>query len=103
MTDPTYPTGSPGIAAPASPSRRFNLIDRIATVFAASPTPFEIIFPDGQRRSFGTAPPSFTVTLRDRQALRAVASMDEGRFGDAYMEGHLDIEGDLLRPFEIRR
>jgi cyclopropane-fatty-acyl-phospholipid synthase len=28
--------------------------------------------------------------------------MDEGRVGDAYVEGHLDIEGDMLRPFEIR-
>jgi cyclopropane-fatty-acyl-phospholipid synthase len=103
MTDPTYPSGDADIAAPAAPSGRFNLIDRIATLFAASPTPFEIVFPDGQRRSFGKAPPSFTVTLRNRQALRAVASMDEGRIGDAYVAGHLDIEGDLLRPFEIRR
>ena len=29
--------------------------------------------------------------------------MDEGRVGDAYVAGHVDIEGDMLRPFEVRR
>ena len=82
---------------------RPKLMDRILNRFARSSIPFAIVFPDGSRRSFGDGATSFTVTLRDQQAVRAFASMDEGRVGDAYVEGHLDIEGNMLRPFEIRR
>jgi cyclopropane-fatty-acyl-phospholipid synthase len=83
-------------------SGRLGLIDRILKHFGKTSTPFEMVFPDGGRRNFGEGPPSFTVTLRNRHAVRALASMDEGRVGDAYIEGHLDLEGDMLRPFEIR-
>ncbi len=31
-----------------------------------------------------------------------MTSLDEGRIGDAYVAGHIDIEGDMLRPFELR-
>jgi len=61
------------------------------------------VFPDGRRRGIGAGAASFSVILRNDRALRALASMDEGRVGDAYVAGDLDIEGDMLRPFEIRR
>ena len=100
MPDPAIHEIS-GTGAPEQSRSRF--IDRILNRFAQSSIPFEMVFPDGSRRSFGDSQPSFTVTLHNRQALRALASMDEGRVGDAYVEGHLDIEGDMLRPFEIRK
>ena len=103
MTDRIAADAHAAKAQPAPAPRRSRLADRILDRLSSSRTPFEIVFPDGSRRSFGTSAPSFTVTLRDGQAMRAVASMDEGRVGDAYVEGHLDIEGDMLRPFEIRR
>ena len=31
-----------------------------------------------------------------------LSSIDEGRIGDAYLAGDIDIEGDMLRPFELR-
>jgi cyclopropane-fatty-acyl-phospholipid synthase len=37
------------------------------------------------------------------RALRALASIDEGRIGDALVSGDLDIDGDMLRPFELRK
>ncbi len=89
---------------PRSPVRaRSGVADRISKSFAESAIPFEVILPNGQKSSFGNGPPSFTVMLHDRHALRAFASMDEGRIGDAYVAGHIDIEGDMLRPFEVRR
>ena len=81
---------------------RTRLIDLVLNRFAQSSVPFEILFPDGHRTSVGSGAPTFTVTLRDRAAVRALASLDEGRVTDAYVEGRLDIEGDMLRPFEIR-
>ena len=102
MADPAF-SASNGPTLPIKVERPTGLVDRLLRRFAQSPTPFEMSFPDGSRRSFGVGPPSFTVTLRNRSALRALASMDEGRVGDAYVAGDLDIEGDMLRPFEIRR
>ncbi|MBV8406595.1 MAG: class I SAM-dependent methyltransferase, partial [Alphaproteobacteria bacterium] len=101
MTDRTV--AGVGAADGRSVRPRSRFADRILDRLADAKTPFEMVFPDGSRRQFGAAAPSFTVTLRDRQALRAVASMDEGRVGDAYVEGHIDFDGDMLRPFEIRR
>src|SRR3954463_5623976 len=102
QVSPTATANAPSVSAkPAEQSG--GLVDRILSRFTQSQTPFEIVFPDGRRRSFGDGPPSFTLTLRNRQALRAFASMDEGRVGDAYVAGHVDIEGDMLRPFEVRR
>ena len=103
MNDPTFPTAGKASASVTSDQHSTGLLDRILSRFNQSQTPFEIVFPDGHRRGFGDGPPSFTLTLRNRHALRAFASMDEGRVGDAYVAGHVDIEGDMLRPFEICR
>lgn len=46
--------------------------------------------------------PAFRVTLKNRQAMRAISSVNEGRIGDAYLAGDIDIDGDMLRPFELR-
>ena len=103
MADPISTNAGTTGAQEAPAQGRSKLMDRILNRFARSSTPFEIVFPDGRRRSFGAAPPSFTITLRDSHAVRAFASMDEGRVSDAYVAGHFDIEGDMLRPFDIRR
>lgn len=103
MVDPTYPTTDASTLPANAAGRGMRIVDRILRRFGQSSTPFEICFPDGSRRRLGQGAPSFILTLRNRDAVRAMASMDEGRVGDAYVAGHLDIEGDMLRPFEIRR
>jgi cyclopropane-fatty-acyl-phospholipid synthase len=82
--------------------RSSGLIDRIARHFGGSPVAFDMILPDGRRRLFGQGAPKFTLTLRERSAVRALASMDEGRIADAYVEGRLDLDGDMLMPFRLR-
>src|SRR5438552_12889320 len=77
-------------------------LGRFAGQFAKTSVPFEVILPDGAVRRFGEGMPSFRVTLKNRQAMRAITSVDEGRIGDAYLAGDIDIEGDMLRPFELR-
>jgi cyclopropane-fatty-acyl-phospholipid synthase len=77
-------------------------LGRFAGQFAKTSVPFEVILPDGAVRRFGEGLPSFRVSLKNRQAMRAIASVDEGRIGDAYLAGDIDIEGDMLRPFELR-
>ena len=79
------------------------LLGRFATHFADSPVSFDVALPKGTMQHFGSGEPGFHVTLKNARAVRAIASLDEGRFGDAYLAGDIDIEGDMLRPFELRK
>jgi cyclopropane-fatty-acyl-phospholipid synthase len=78
------------------------MLGRFARAFSQVSVPFEVILPNGSVQPFGQGAPSFTVTLRNKNGLRALMSLDEGRFGDAYLAGDIDLDGDLLRPFELR-
>jgi cyclopropane-fatty-acyl-phospholipid synthase len=78
-------------------------LERIARAFAGTDVPFEMYFPDGGSRRFGQGAPSFHVRLKNRNAVRAITSLDQVKFADAYLVGDIDIDGDMLRPFELRR
>ena len=78
-------------------------LNRIARAFDTTRTPFEIYFPGGEVRHFGQGAPSFNVRLNNRNAVRALMSLDQVRFADAYLAGDIDIDGDMLRPFELRQ
>jgi cyclopropane-fatty-acyl-phospholipid synthase len=75
---------------------------RIARAFADTNVPFEMSFPDGEVLRFGQGAPSFRVTLNNQNAVRALTSLDQVKFADAYMAGDIDLDGDMLRPFELR-
>jgi cyclopropane-fatty-acyl-phospholipid synthase len=94
--DPVAPRAS--FDAPAR-----SVLGRFASQFSQSAVPFDVVLPDGSVKRFGQGAPSFHVRLNDRQALRAICSLDEGRFGDAYLAGDIDIDGDMLRPFDLRK
>jgi len=80
-----------------------SMLDRFAGRFSRSPVAFEVVLPDGAVLQLGEAQPSFRLRLGNRRAVRALASLDEGRIGDAYLAGDIDLEGDMLRPFELRK
>jgi cyclopropane-fatty-acyl-phospholipid synthase len=102
MTDDLKLRARPAdLAAPAK-SRAGSMLGRFAAHFADSPVSFDVTLPDGAVQRFGPAAPSFHVTLKNARALRAISSLDEGRFGDAYLAGDIDIEGDMLSPFALR-
>ncbi len=88
----------------AAPTTRLSaaLVDRVVERLGRAGIPFDVVFPDGGRRLIGSGTPTFTVTLRTKEAVRTFASMDEGRIGDAYLEGQFDIDGDMLQPFRLR-
>jgi cyclopropane-fatty-acyl-phospholipid synthase len=65
-------------------------------------TPFSIELPDGERRNVGQGSPEFHVGLRNDRALRAISTLDEGDIAEAYLQGDIDIEGDMLKPFKLR-
>jgi cyclopropane-fatty-acyl-phospholipid synthase len=74
------------------------LIGRVGAVA----TPFSIELPDGEKRNIGDGKPEFHVGLRNERALRALRSLDEANIAEAYLQGDIDIDGDMLKPFGLR-
>jgi cyclopropane-fatty-acyl-phospholipid synthase len=75
------------------------LIDRIGSVH----TPFTVELPSGESRKVGDGEPTFMIGLRNERALRAVRSLDEGNISEAYIHGDIDLEGDMMKPFDLRK
>lgn len=78
------------------------MLGRFEKQFTTSPVSFNVVLPDKAVQRFGANPPTFRVTINNRHGLRAIRSIDEGQIGDAYINGDIDIDGDMLRPFELR-
>jgi cyclopropane-fatty-acyl-phospholipid synthase len=74
------------------------LINRVGEIA----TPFSIELPDGETRNVGEGKAEFHVGLRNDRALRAIRSLDEGDIAEAYLQGDIDLEGDMLKPFALR-
>src|SRR6185312_12107072 len=96
MTD--HQTRQQGHASFAAPGKapKAAILGRFAGQFAQSSVSFNVTLPDGTVQRFGPGVPSFHVSLKNARALRAIASVDEGRLGDAYLAGDLDLDGDML-------
>jgi cyclopropane-fatty-acyl-phospholipid synthase len=75
------------------------LINRVGPIA----TPFSIELPDGEKRNLGEGKPQFHIGLRNDRALRAVRSLDEANIAEAYLQGDIDLEGDMLKPFTLRK
>lgn len=91
---------------PASPAQlsgpmRF-MLRRFSSHFGDMPIAFDLKLPDGSVINLGKGAPAFHVHAKNQAGLRALASLDEGKFGDAYVNGDIDLEGDLLAPFAMR-
>lgn len=74
------------------------LLDRIGKL----ENPFEINLPDGSSRQLGDGAPQFTVAIRNDRAVRALKSLDEGNIAEAFLQGDLDLSGDMVAPFALR-
>jgi cyclopropane-fatty-acyl-phospholipid synthase len=91
----------PDAAVPAQPAKK-SLLGRFAAQYANIATPFEVVLPNGAVQRFGQGAPTFRLTINNANGVRAVAGLDEGRIADAYLAGDLDLDGDMLKPFELR-
>src|SRR5512143_2050677 len=64
--------------------------------------PFNIRLPNNSVYRFGNGDPAFTVSLKDQNALSAITTFDELRFTEAYINGNLDIDGDIWSVISCR-
>jgi cyclopropane-fatty-acyl-phospholipid synthase len=96
-------TDSPVASAVSVPKTGFaRVLGRFARQFSNSAISFAVALPDGGIQAFGPGAPRFRITLNNARAISAVASLDEGKFGDAFVQGDIDLDGDLLSAFELR-
>lgn len=65
-------------------------------------TPFSIEMPDGVKRNVGQGAPEFSVALHNDRAIKALRTLDEADIAEAYLQGDIDIDGDMLKPFALR-
>ncbi len=63
---------------------------------------FRLVPPDGVAIDFGKGEPGFTLRAHRPSGLDALASLDALTIAHAYMDGDLDIEGDLLAAFSYQ-
>lgn len=91
----------------------YPVIDTLRRRFKGqTPPSFELELPDGSISVFGTAAlgqrsdaaaPAFRLRLNNAAGVKALSSLDAYAIGVAFLEGDLDIMGDFLRAFELRR
>ncbi len=77
--------------------RAVELVERVLNGFQV---PCEVVFADGQVLHFGTGAPKFRVTFHSDRVLRG--GLEEFALGRAFVEGDMDIEGDMMTFFDIR-
>jgi cyclopropane-fatty-acyl-phospholipid synthase len=67
------------------------------------PVSFAVQTPDGQTRAFGPDHPEFTITANDGEGVAALSSMDQLQVALAYLDGHLDVDGDMMSVLTMRK
>ena len=72
----------------------------LCDIMGALGVPCELEFPGGEVHVFGHHPPDFRVVFNNERALRT--PLNEYHLGRAYVEGDIDLEGDLLALFDSR-
>ena len=77
---------------------RQRAIAAIVTVLSQRGELSGLVLPDGAVIDFGAGEPAFTLRVHRPAGLDALASLDALTIAHAYIEGDLDLEGDLLEP-----
>lgn len=90
------------VATAKGTSRRPRPLGRFGRHFAEPSVAFTVSLPSGETVRLGNGEPRFHVTLKNRRALRAASTLDEARFANAYLAGDIDLDGDMMAPFELR-
>jgi cyclopropane-fatty-acyl-phospholipid synthase len=69
---------------------------------AGGATPFAVRLLDGSEAVVGPGEPNATLVIASQQGLDALSTFDVIRVGEAYLDGHLDVEGDLSQLLTLR-
>jgi hypothetical protein len=96
-------TGRAAVAGIHAEPKTGKLPNGIKRFLTDAAFPIEISLPNGAVVRSRTGEPAVIVALRNNNALRAASSLNEMRIAEAYVNGDIEIAGDLLRAFELRK
>jgi cyclopropane-fatty-acyl-phospholipid synthase len=68
---------------------------RYREYFNGSGASFALRSPGGAIHALGGGPPRFTLAAANSRGIEALASLDRLVIAEAYLQGHIDVEGDL--------
>ncbi len=74
--------------------------NRLQVLFEGTDISCEATLPDGKTLRFGSEPPKFRLVFHSWKPLRAM--VDEFSFGRSYVEGEIEIEGDMMSMLDAR-
>jgi cyclopropane-fatty-acyl-phospholipid synthase len=60
-----------------------------------APASFALRAPGGATHTFGGGAPQFTLAATNSRGVEALATLDRLVIAEAYLQGHIDVEGDL--------
>lgn len=63
--------------------------------------PFSIQL-NGSKQIIGDGQPAFNLVFKNKSGINALASMDDTKILEAYMAGDIDVEGEMIKAFELR-
>ena len=93
-------------AAPQAPvARQRGYFERKIAALADALPPgaaFEFQPLNGPPQLIGAGAPAFCLRVRNERGGAALRSMDELRIGEAYLDGDLDLDGDLVAALHLR-
>ncbi len=75
---------------------------RYQTFFATQPETSFAVAANGTKHTFGSGEPVFTIVISDPRGEKAVGSLDQFGVAVAYLNGWLDVEGDLAAALKMR-
>ncbi len=76
---------------------------RYQTYFADRPSvPFAVAHAGSPAHSLGIGEPQFTITVNDDRGAKALAGLDQFGVAVAYLQGWLDVEGDIAAALRMR-
>ena len=63
---------------------------------------FEVQLPGRPSRRFGQGEPAFQILVRNQAGVAALGSLNENRIGEAYLNGDIDLGGDVVAALDLR-
>jgi hypothetical protein len=87
-----------------SRSKRPTRLQKLLASMASALPPdaaFEVEYPGGKER-VGRGGVRFVFVVHNQRGASAVASLDEKRIGEAYLDGDISLEGDLVAALDLR-
>ena len=78
--------------------------DKVAGTFDRlfTGTAFELQLPNRPSRLLGPGEPAFQILVRNQAGVAALGSLNENRIGEAYLNGDIDLGGDVVAALDLR-